>query len=105
MKHTIKFRKAILDIAQQELGYYTLSDNSIYKMLFAAADIRTGISIRKIKLRERYSDLRSKIIVYCDSDLSWNAFVREFLDIFSNMNGVFSPCKFLNNLGFEIGLK
>lgn len=84
MKHTIKFRKAILDIDRRSLGYYTLSDNSIYKMLFAAADRRAGISIRKIKLRERYSDLRSKIVVYCDSDTSWIAFVSEFLDMFSN---------------------
>lgn len=84
MKHTIKFRKAILDIDRMSSGYYTLSDNSIYELLFAGADIRAGISIRKIKLRERYSDLRSKIVVYCDSELSWNAFVREFLDIFSN---------------------
>lgn len=84
MKHTIKFRKAILDTDRRALGYYTLSDNSIYKLLFAAADVRAGISIRKIKLRERCSDLRSKIVVYCDSDLSWNTFVAEFLNIFSN---------------------
>lgn len=84
MKHTIKFRKAILDMDRRALGYYTLSDNSIYKLLFAAADARAGISIRKIKLRQRHSDLRSKVVVYCDSDLSWNAFVTEFLDIFSN---------------------
>ena len=84
MKHTIKFRKAILDIDRRALGYYTLSDNFIHEMLFAAADVRSGISIGKIKIRERYSDLRSKIIVYCDSSLSWNAFVREFLDMFSN---------------------
>lgn len=84
MKHTIKFRKAILDMDRRALGYYTLSDNSIYKLLFVAADVRAGISIRKIKLRQRHSDLRSKVVVYCDSDLSWNAFVTEFLDIFSN---------------------
>ena len=33
MKHTIKFRKAILDVDRRALGYYTLSDNSIYKRL------------------------------------------------------------------------
>ena len=84
MKHTIKFRKAILDIDRRALGYYTLSDDSIYKLLFAAADIHAGIGIRKIKLRGRHSALRSKIVVYCDIDFSWNAFMKEFLDIFSN---------------------
>ena len=84
MKHTIRFRKAILDRSIRQLGCCTLSDTSIYKLLFAAADARSGISIRKIKLRECHSDLRSKIVVYCDSDLSWNAFVIDFLNIFSN---------------------
>ena len=85
MKHTIKFRRAILDVDRRTLGYYTLCDNSIYNLIFYISDQSVGTSVRKIKLRERYSDLRCKVVIYCTSDTAWHKFVREFLDIFSNM--------------------
>lgn len=84
MKHTIKFRKAILDIDRRALGYYTLSDNSIYNLLFYLADTCQGTGIRKLKLRERCSDFRCKVVIYCTSDFAWHKFLREFLDTFAN---------------------
>ena len=84
MKHTIKFRKAILDIDRTALGYYTLSDNSIYNLIFHIADRGVGTGVRKLKLRERCSDFRCKLVVYCTSDTVWHKFLREFLDTFTN---------------------
>ena len=84
MKHTIKFRKAILDIDRRASGYYTISDNSIYNLVFHIVDVCEGISVRKLKLRERCSDFRCKLVIYSTSDATWHKFVREFLDIFSN---------------------
>ena len=84
MKHTIKFRKAILDCDRRALGYYTLSDNSIYNLVFHIADRIIGIGVRKIKLRDHCSDLRCKVVIYCTSDIDWHKFLTEFLDTFSN---------------------
>ena len=84
MKHTIKFRKAILDVDRRALGYYTLSDNSIYNLIFHIADVSVGTGVRKIKLRDSCSDLRCKVVIYCTSDAAWHKFLTEFLDTFSN---------------------
>ena len=84
MKHTIKFKKAILDIDRRALGYYTISDSSIYNLVFHIAELTGGTSVRKLKLRERCSDFRCKLVVYCTSDTVWHKFLREFLDTFSN---------------------
>ena len=85
MKHTIKFRKAILDYGRRALGYYTISDVSLHKLVFHLTKYCSDITIKKVKLRDRASTFRCKVVVCCTSDVSWNKFVQDFLDTLQNM--------------------
>lgn len=83
MKHTIKFRKAILD-SKGVFEYYTLCDASLYELVYKLA-AQHHCDIIKLKIRERCSDLRSVIkIKPLQADANWNDFIADFLGVLNN---------------------
>lgn len=81
MKHTIKFRKAILNTTW-EGKYSTIADTSIINIVYNLAKERIGFKLKELKIRERSSEFRSKVIIYSEDDLEWNKFVIEFFKAF-----------------------
>ena len=81
MKHTIKFRKAIID-ANWAGNYSVISDTSIINMFYNLVKGRLGVNIKKLKIRKCSSDLRSKVVIYSEYNTEWNKFVVEFLEAF-----------------------
>ena len=68
MKHTIKFRKAILN-ANWAGDYSVIADTSIINMFYILTKHRLGVfKIKKLKIREHSSDLRSKVVIYSTYD-------------------------------------
>ena len=64
MKHTIKFKKAILH-ANWAGDYSVINDVSIINMFYNLAKKRTDFKINKIKIRKHSSDIRSKVVIHC----------------------------------------
>lgn len=84
MNHTIKFRKAILD-ASWSGKYSVIADTSIINMFYNLVKKRPGFKINKLRIRERFSNLRSKVVIYSEHDIEWNKFVVEFLEVFDGL--------------------
>lgn len=81
MKHIIKFKKAILN-ANWAGDYSVINDVSIINIFYNLIKERTGFEIKTIKVRERLSDLRSKVVICCQDNADWNKFVADFLEAF-----------------------
>ena len=81
MKHVIKFKKSILS-SNWAGDYRVINDVSIINIFYNLAKERVNFNINKIKLRERSSDLRSKVVIHCCHGNEWNKFVVDFLEAF-----------------------
>ena len=82
MNHTIKFRKSMLT-ANWAGDYSVISDTSIMNKVYSLTKHKLGVfKIKKLKIRKRYSDLRSKVVIYSTYDCEWNEFVVAFLKAF-----------------------
>ena len=82
MKHVIKFKKAILN-ANWAGDYSVINDVSIINIFYNLVKEQTGFEIKRINIRDRSSDLRSKVVICCQDNDEWNKFVVNFLEAFN----------------------
>ena len=79
MKHTIKFRKSILD-TNWAGDYSVIADTWVINKVYSLAEGQLGVfKIKKLKIRSSYSALRSKVVIDSSYSADWDKFVVNFL--------------------------